>query len=111
MPYKDKLKQVKAQKKHYLINKQKFYNRNTIRRKERKIWFESITYNHCCYFCGEKERCCIDYHHKDPSEKDKSISNLLGTLRSKERILNELKKCIAICSNCHRKIHAGIINF
>ena len=27
-----------------------------------------------------------------------------------KKLLAEIKKCVCLCSNCHRKVHAGIIN-
>ena len=29
---------------------------------------------------------------------------------SAKRVLAELAKCICVCENCHRKIHAGLIS-
>ena len=28
----------------------------------------------------------------------------------KENLLKEIKKCVCLCANCHRKVHAGIID-
>jgi len=51
---------------------------------------------------------CLDFHHKDPNEKDFTIGKYRN--KSKENLLKEIEKCVCVCSNCHRKIHAGIIN-
>ncbi|SOK59264.1 hypothetical protein [Yersinia phage fHe-Yen9-03] len=59
-----------------------------------------------CHFCGETEHCCLDFHHLDPTVKDKEISVLVHY--STARLVKEIAKCIVICSNCHRKHHAGI---
>ena len=58
-----------------------------------------------CELCSEKDPVCIDFHHKDSSNKDYDV----GVMRdwSKDRIKEEIDKCIRVCSNCHRKIHAG----
>jgi hypothetical protein len=61
-----------------------------------------------CVICGEVETCCLDFHHKDPSEKDFTIST--SHHRSQKVLLEEIAKCICVCSNCHRKIHAGVIS-
>jgi predicted HNH restriction endonuclease len=45
-----------------------------------------------------------DFHHKDSSEKDVCVGRLLS--RKFERVTNELDKCILLCANCHRIIHA-----
>lgn len=61
-----------------------------------------------CQCCGETETCCLDLHHLDPSEKEGTISNITASW-SWERLKLEIDKCIVVCSNCHRKIHAGVI--
>jgi len=110
MPYKDPIKQKAAQQKHYRENKERFLSRNQNRRAERKKWFREITRNAKCVFCPEAERVCLDWHHKDPKEKVGEVSNLLNKFRSKTMIVEELQKCIPICSNCHRKVHAGMLD-
>ena len=64
------------------------------------------------YKAGQREICgydkCIDaleFHHLNPEEKDFGIG-CKGYTRSWEKVKNELDKCIMICSNCHREIHA-----
>ena len=59
-----------------------------------------------CNSCGliDKDYPQIyDFHHIDPSQKDFAISK--NTLVF-EKIKNELDKCIVLCANCHRKVHA-----
>ena len=45
----------------------------------------------------------FDFHHLDPSDKDVDWSKL--RLRSWNKIVEELDKCILLCSNCHRMRH------
>lgn len=61
-----------------------------------------------CMCCGESEPSCFDFHHVDPAVKDFGIAEMIGRF-SWDRILVELKKCVCVCANCHRKIHAGIM--
>ena len=61
-----------------------------------------------CLICGEDESCCLDFHHLDPSMKSGSVSEMIGR-QSWLKIIKEIEKCICICSNCHRKIHANVI--
>ncbi len=49
----------------------------------------------------------LEFHHLDPTQKDFSIA---GQRTSFERIRAELDKCVMLCSNCHREIHAGLID-
>ncbi len=48
----------------------------------------------------------LEFHHIDPKEKDYTIAH--KKLYSFEKIKNELDKCILLCSNCHREVHAGL---
>lgn len=61
---------------------------------------------------GKCERCgydaylgALDFHHIDPNKKDFTIGNRDYRL---EDCINESKKCILICANCHREVHAGL---
>jgi len=59
-----------------------------------------------CEVCGYG-RCigALEFHHKDLSKKDFGISEK-GYTRSWKRVMEELDKCIMICANCHRELHA-----
>lgn len=59
-----------------------------------------------CELCGY-HKCidALDFHHLDPSQKDFSISDRDIKL-DWEKIKEELDKCILICANCHRELHA-----
>lgn len=63
---------------------------------------------------GKCEKCgyntCIkalEFHHLDPTQKDFTISN--DHFKLKEAI-EESKKCILICANCHRELHDNLWN-
>lgn len=60
-----------------------------------------------CQICGYN-RCieALDFHHTNQEEKEYSVS---GGTKSFERLKKEVDKCILVCANCHREIHAGII--
>lgn len=62
----------------------------------------------CCQTCGyNKCEAALEFHHLDANQKDIQIS---GQSKSILTLGNELKKCIMVCSNCHREIHQGIRN-
>ena len=63
---------------------------------------------HPCVCCGESEAVCLDFHHTDPSTKEFGIA--CGLQRSWAKILKEIKKCVVVCANCHRKVHAELLN-
>lgn len=60
-----------------------------------------------CLICREKEPVALDLHHTDPSGKDANPSSLLTY--STNTLKAEIRKCVVLCSNCHRKVHAGIL--
>jgi len=59
-----------------------------------------------CEKCGyNKCITALEFHHLDPSEKDFTISNDHFKL---QEAIDESKKCILLCANCHRELHAGL---
>lgn len=56
-----------------------------------------------CKKCGEKRFYLFDFHHRNPDEKDYSISD--NPRASLESIQDEIAKCDVLCSNCHREWH------
>jgi hypothetical protein len=71
---------------------------------------DNLQSNGCC-ICGEKELCCLDFHHIDPKQKQFLISQVTNRTSkySYEDIVKEISKCVVVCSNCHRKIHSGLV--
>lgn len=62
-----------------------------------------------CQICGySKYVGALEFHHIDPSQKDFGIASK-GYTRSWDKNKEELNKCVLVCSNCHREIHAGVI--
>ena len=62
-----------------------------------------------CQCCGYKNYIgALEFHHVNPEEKDFTFSSK-GYTRSWEKNKEELDKCVIVCSNCHKEIHAGII--
>lgn len=64
--------------------------------------------NLICKLCGESESCCLEFHHTD-NNKEGNISQLITNNGwSWNAVKLEIDKCVVVCANCHRKIHAGI---
>jgi len=101
---------IVATKKDYRVNNRKrvFSERAKAKRDEIRGIFNSIRAHNVCAFCDESTLCCLDFHHLDPKQKDLSVSRL-SFAKSKDRMLKEMQKCVVVCSNCHRKIHAGLL--
>jgi hypothetical protein len=60
-----------------------------------------------CRLCGY-DRCldALEFHHRDSDGKDFSVLNR-GYTRSWSRVEAEIAKCLLLCANCHREVHAG----
>jgi len=62
-----------------------------------------------CICCSENDPVCLEFHHPDPAEKDFAIGSTKRIGYSWKKILAEIAKCVVVCSNCHKKLHAGRI--
>ena len=96
------------------IGDREAYHKDTHGRKERirkrardeqkKVYefYKRIKRLQKCSKCGDGRWYVIDFHHT--SDKDKSVSQIAheGSMR---RLKEELRKCIPLCSNCHRELH------
>lgn len=62
-----------------------------------------------CQICGYS-RCLValDFHHIDEATKEFELSQRDLT-RSWNKIIDEAKKCILVCANCHREVHFGLV--
>ena len=60
-----------------------------------------------CEKCGyNKCEAALEFHHKDPKEKDFQVSHkALNYNEGIEKLYREADKCILLCANCHREIH------
>lgn len=58
-----------------------------------------------CQICGY-DKCidALDFHHRDPNEKEFRIGK--GNTMKWEKVLEELDKCDLLCANCHRELHS-----
>lgn len=61
-----------------------------------------------CIICGYN-KCvwALDLHHIDDSTKEFGLS-VRGLTRSWEKLKQEADKCVLVCANCHREIHASV---
>ena len=63
----------------------------------------------CCQCCGyNNTNTALEFHHLNSEEKLFGISD--NANRSWATVRLELQKCIMVCANCHREIHAGLID-
>lgn len=86
------------------------YLTHAVTKRRRKIKLMAIEYKGGkCMFCGYKKyQGALDLHHM------KGVKNFTigesGYQNSWAKIKDELDKCVLVCSNCHRELHAGLID-
>ena len=85
------------------------YMKMAVSRRRKMIKKMAIEYKGgVCIICGySKYYGALEFHHLNPTKKDFGLS-MDGLTRSWAKTKKELDKCIIICSNCHREIHAGL---
>lgn len=112
MPLKDKEARAAYHKQYmqkwYAKNKKKhisYVAKNRATHRDRIAqWLSEMGKKLECSICLEDHVACMDFHHRNPEEKEFNIAH--GNIYySKEKVLKELAKCDILCSNCHRKLH------
>lgn len=108
MPYADPDKR-KAQQKEY---SRRWYERNRKKhqaqvaknkRERRQKWLD-FKATLACTHCGASHPAILDFHHVIRDETYQSVHRLAGEGRF-SAAMEETKKCIPLCANCHRLLH------
>ncbi len=89
----------KKGKEHYINNKEQYF--------DKRKWFFELKKELRCEICGFNHPAALDFHHIDPHLKNFTIS---PNKHNKKEVLEEIKKCKVLCSNCHRIEHASLYN-
>jgi len=64
-----------------------------------------------CTLCGyNKCAHALEFHHRNPEEKEFYISASNVRRRGWIEAIDEMNKCTLLCSNCHREVHKGVVN-
>lgn len=64
-----------------------------------------------CAICGySKCNSALEFHHIDPATKSFELKTALERPKAWSSIVEELKKCVLLCSNCHRELHSGLVS-
>lgn len=59
-----------------------------------------------CEICGYcKNIAALEFHHKNPEEKEFNVDMRKFSNMTLEKLEAELEKCILVCANCHRELH------
>lgn len=82
------------------------FDRNRARCDDLRNQVDIIKVKHGCCLCPENSKFCLDLHHTEKDDKVASVAYLIST-KSIKLINAELRKCVVLCANCHRKVHFG----
>jgi len=98
---------LKQDKRKYVDRRQ--YLIRAVHKRRKKIRLMSVeSKGGKCERCGYS-RCieALEFHHVDSSAKDFNVSQR-GHTRSWKRVVEEIEKCVMLCANCHRELHAEL---
>ena len=86
-------------------NKHNDYKAQKKRRFDRKKKFVLLLGGECKK-CGYKENLSsLAFHHRNPEEKEFTLSSRELGMFKEERLLKEVAKCDLLCHNCHGAEH------
>lgn len=87
------------------------YKHRNERRKKTTAWINQYKQERKCKRCGYSKEThdnfvpqALEFHHPQ-GNKDFSIGDGAAKGLSRQRILNEINKCVILCSRCHTEIH------
>ncbi len=93
--------------------KNDYYRKNSIREMKRNMrrknsirqWINDYKKSSKCSKCGNDHPAVLDFHHINPKHKEIDVIKASDYGWGIKRILKEIKKCLILCSNCHRILH------
>lgn len=92
--------------KHYINNKTSYKEKSKQQKHKIIKQIMEVKQSLACIKCGNNHPAVLDFHHRNPKEKEVNISQALSRFGwGLERVLKEIEKCDVLCSNCHRILH------
>ena len=91
---------------YYRRHKIKRQDANYERRARLYEYLQQIKTNARCAYCGENHPAALQFHHRDPSQKEFNVGEFVTRqLGGIEKLKKEIEKCDVICANRHLKYH------
>ena len=92
-------KERESQRRWRTHNPEKARLKSTTFSRQRRAWLNSLKEGKPCSDCGGYfPTCCLDWHHLGR----KTMQIGASSCRAKEKLLNEIARCVLLCANCHR---------
>ena len=81
------------------------YQNQKVRGLKRKYEY-ILSHGGKCEICGyNKNIAALEFHHKNPDEKEFQIDARKFANCDIRKLEKELDKCMILCANCHREVH------
>jgi len=62
-----------------------------------------------CQCCGyDTSSGALAFHHLDPTVKELGFGKTRANPSNWDKVVEELRKCVLVCHNCHAEIHWGL---
>ncbi len=94
---------LKLQEQWYIKNGDSVRKKLSEQRKDRVSYVVQYLKNHPCIVCGESDPIVLQFDHRNPEEKYKSVSYLISKAVSLHTLEAEIAKCDVMCANCHAR--------
>lgn len=98
--------QREYKKNYYYRNKESHYERNKKTNEKIANFIDNYKKENPCIVCGESSLECLDFHHIEDKYLEVAKLRRMGSFK---QVKEEILKCVVLCANCHRKVHAGTI--
>jgi len=71
-------------------------------------WYWAQKEDGTCALCDEDYAKCLTYHHRSGAEKIEGVGRMARYAEyDLDDLQQEVEKCVLICQNCHKKVHAS----
>jgi hypothetical protein len=104
MPAKNKEKQNAINRASYARNKEHRRKKNKESKALAKDKWKAFKSTLSCVQCGQNHPATLDFHHIERHPDNRKVNKLL-TNKAYKQAAEEVKKCMVLCSNCHRIHH------
>jgi len=98
----------KHSRENYARHRKQYVRRRTERKRGKIQTLNEYKATLKCTMCGQSFPdfpSVIEFHHTGKDPKEDTVGALMGENPSLKRLQTELSKCIALCANCHRRVH------
>lgn len=105
MPTSDPAKQREYQRRYAQRRRDRVRQSKREYRARLRQWVAAYKVERGCQRCPERHPACLELHHPDPAIKEFEPADMVMNV-GLAKIRAEADRCVVLCANCHRKLHA-----